>query len=210
MKIIDISVGNNNKMPIWPSTPKFKTKKNYSIRRGDTANDTSIEMSVHTGTHIDAPLHFISSGQSIDKLPLDTFVGPALVVYLPRVKEILSIHLEKLDIPSGVERILFKTSNSTLWKEKNSVFRRDYVGLTSEAALWLSKRNFKLVGVDYLSVAKFNESIPVHNILLRNSTALLEGINLSEAKPGLYELVCLPVKMIGLEASSTRAILIKK
>lgn len=210
MKIIDISISVNNGTPLWPNAPKLRLKKIYSLKGGDIANDTKIEMSVHTGTHIDAPLHFIFNGASADQLSLNTLVGPVFVAYLPRIKKITAEDLEKLDLPKKVNRILFRTSNSLFWNKNISKFRKNYVGLTKNAALWLSRRNMKLVGVDYLSVAKFDEIISVHRILLRKKVVLLEGIDLSCVKRGTYHLICLPLKISNLEAAPVRAILIKK
>ena len=208
MKIIDISIPVSKKTPLWPGTPRIVLKKFRSLKRGDNSNDTEIEMSMHIGTHIDAPLHFIRKGASIDQLPLNIFMGSVFVAYLPKVKEITVADLDKLDLPKKVDRILFKTSNSLLWKNCISKFKKDYVGLTQDAALWLSRRGVKLVGVDYLSVAKFNEIVSVHKILLKNKTILLEGIDLSGVSPGTYHLICLPIKISNAEAAPVRAILI--
>ncbi|MDO8492707.1 MAG: cyclase family protein [bacterium] len=207
--IIDISIPVNHKTPIWPKTPRLRLKNICSIKKGDSANDTKIEMSLHTGTHLDAPRHFFSGGQSIDKMPLQIFIGPAFVAYLPKVKKITAYDLEKLHLPRGVSRLLFRTSNSLLWKKRISKFQKNYVGLTADAAMWLSKRKIKLVGVDYLSVSAFDETVPVHRILLKKGIALLEGINLGGVKQGVYQLICFPVKISNLEAAPVRAVLIK-
>lgn len=209
MKIIDISVPVDDKTPRWPGSPGPKLKLVSDMKRGRAYNETSVEMNTHTGTHIDAPSHFISSGKSIDRVAPGTFIGAVLVAHVPGVKRISAADLEKLKIPTGVKRILFKTSNSVLWKKRVSEFKKGYVGITSDAAAWLSKRNFKLIGIDYLSVAKFDETAEVHRILLKKAV-LLESVNLSKVKPGMYELICLPIKMTGAEASPTRAVLIKK
>jgi len=210
MKIIDISISVNNRISLWPGNQGLKLKRISDMKKGQAYNETSIDMNVHIGTHIDAPRHFIFSGKTIDQMALDAFIGTTFVAYLPKVKTISSADLEKVRIPKSVKRILFKTSNSLLWEKRVSKFEKEYVGITPDAAMWLSKRNFKLVGVDYLSVAKFDEAPEVHKILLKKGIALLEGINLSGVRPGKYELICLPIKIAGLEASSTRAVLIKK
>lgn len=211
MKIIDISIliNDKNKTPTWPGGNDLKIKSILNIKE-NICNETSIEMSSHIGTHIDAPFHFIAKGQLVDQFNLDIFIGTVFVAYLPKVKNITSFDLEKLKIPVGIKRILFKTENSLLWKKKISKFTKKYVGITSDGAIWLSKHNFKLIGVDYLSVAKFTETAEVHKILLSKKIVLLESIDLSKVKSGIYELVCLPLKISGLEASPTRAVLIKK
>lgn len=209
MNIFDISVPIQSTMPSWPKTEKLRLKKSKTIARGDSANDTSIEMGLHTGTHIDAPLHFFPKGLPIDRLLLETFIGPVFVVHLPRVKEITARNLDSAAIPPGVKRILFRTSNSALWRAKTSSFKKNYVGLTVDAAQWLVQRHIILVGVDYLSVAKFDEAIPVHRILLGKKIALLEGVDLHKVPSGMYELICLPINISNVEAAPTRAILLK-
>lgn len=198
MKILDISVPINNTTPLWPKASGLRLK-----------GCARIEMDVHTGTHLDAPRHFVSKGKTIDQLSLQTFIGPVFVAYLPRVKEITAQDLDALQLPPGVTRLLLRTSNSLLWAKKESRFKKEYVGLTSDAARWIVQHHITLVGVDYLSVAKFDEAVPVHKILLSKNIALLEGINLIGVKQGTYQLICLPVNISDAEASPTRAILLK-
>ena len=207
MKIIDISTPLSERMPVWPETPHPRFTLISSMRDGDCANDTKVEMSIHSGAHIDAPSHFLAGGKSIDKIPLETFIGPVFVAYLPKVKKISSRELMKLKIPNGITRVLFKTSNSSLWK-KPHVFRKDYVGLTEDAARWIAERHLKLVGVDYLSVADFSETAPVHKVLLKRGIALLEGLDLREAREGVYQLIALPLFIPNAEAAPTRAVLL--
>ncbi len=206
MKIIDISVSVGKDTPLWPKALAPQFSKELSIEKGDTCNDSSLRIGLHTGTHIDAPLHFIKDGKSVEELPLDIFVGPALVVFLPDVKEITAENIEKLNIPENTERILFKTSNSNVWGT-TSEFTKDYVGISVTGAEWLSKRNIKLIGVDYLSIAKFDEAVEVHRILLGKGIVLLEGINLSNVEAGMYTLSCLPIKYSDAEAAPVRAVL---
>jgi len=210
MKIIDISTSISSYTPIWPKIPKPRFSPILSIKNGGVANDTKIEMSIHTGTHIDAPLHFFIKGKSTDKLPLETFIGPTFVAHLPKVKEITSRDLEKIKLPHGTKRLLFKTSNSSLWSKKNHKFKKDYVGLTQDAALWLSKQKIKLVGIDYISIAKFDEAMLVHQILLKKEIVILEGLDLSKVKQGTYQLMCLPVKISNIEAAPVRAVLLNE
>ncbi|MDP2642157.1 MAG: cyclase family protein [bacterium] len=205
--IIDISVPIDNRLPLWPNSSGLCLTRISKIGKKNAVNETHIEMNAHIGTHIDAPLHFIPRGTSIDKSPLDTFIGPAFVAYLPKVKEITAKDLEALSLPKGVKRILFKTSNSLLWEKKVKKFKKDYVGLTAGAASWLVKRGVKLVGIDYLSIAKFSEATVVHKILLGNSVYVLESLNLTGVKSGTYKLICLPVKVTDSEAAPVRAVL---
>ncbi|HLP44239.1 MAG TPA: cyclase family protein [Candidatus Nanoarchaeia archaeon] len=208
MKIIDISVPVNDTIPVWPKAARPDFPKFLSMERGDVCNDSNIRMGMHTGTHIDAPLHFVKNGKSIDSLPLETFIGDVLVVELPDANEISAEQLDSLTIPENTERILFKTKNSKLWGATNE-FAKDYVGISITGAEWLAKKSIKLIGVDYLSIAKYEEAADVHKILLGKGIALLEGINLSQVESGVYQLSCLPIKFTGLEAAPVRAILIK-
>lgn len=209
MKIIDISVLVDDKITIWPGNKTPQIRKLSDMKKGNAHNETFLEMNAHTGTHIDAPLHFISNGQSIDQISPSIFIGPVFVVDFSSIKEITSKNLDKLKIPRGITRLLFKTSNSLLWNKKNMNFKRNYVGITSDAASWLSKRNIKLVGIDYLSIAKFDDIVSVHQILLGGNIAILEGVNLNEAKQGIYKLICLPIKISNVEAAPVRAVLVK-
>ncbi|MBT4207188.1 cyclase family protein [Candidatus Woesearchaeota archaeon] len=208
MKIIDISVSIDDKLPLWPGSPLLQSSKILSIDKGDDVNETKIDMSVHTGTHIDAPLHFIQNGKSANSLPLDIFIGKVFVADVSETKEITADDIKKLDMPKGTSRILFKTSNSKLWEDGVREFQKDYVGVGESAAVWLADNNIKLVGVDYLSVTKFGNAKELHKILLNKQIVLLEGINLSNVESGEYKLVCLPLKIKGIEASPTRAVLI--
>jgi len=209
MKIIDISLPISADLPFWPNSSGLSIKRVRKIGKNSLVNETHVSMNAHVGTHIDAPLHFLAQGEAIDKVMLNIFIGPAFVVHLPKVKEIAARDLEKLSLPKNTQRILFKTSNSSLWKRKVKKFRADYVGLTSDAARWLAKRKFKLIGVDYLSVAKKDEAAEVHRVLLAKEICLLEGIDLSAVSSGKYEIICFPLKLVGREAAPARAVLVK-
>lgn len=209
MNIIDISVAIDNKLPIWPGGSFPQLDVVSDMGDGKQCNETKIKIGTHTGTHIDAPLHFIKDGSTVDKLPLDIFIGDVFVAEFRDEREITSYDIEKLDIPEGVSRILFKTSNSKLWEKEISEFKEDYVGLTEDAAKWLVDHNIKLVGVDYLSVAKYGDIVNVHKIILGAGIVALEGINLSGVEMGNYQLVCLPIKIPNTEGSLVRAVLLK-
>lgn len=207
-KIIDISVPLEKEMPIWPDSNAISLEQVSNLENNDLANVTSLKMDVHIGTHIENSLHFIADGESIDKILLETLIGPVKVVYLPEIRTITVKDLKNLDLNKNITRLLFKTSNSKLWQKKENKFQKDYVGLDSSAALWLTKTNIKLIGIDYLSIAKFDEAVEVHQILMKNNLIVLETLNLSEVQPGNYKLICLPLKLIGIEAAPARAVLI--
>ncbi|NJL13754.1 MAG: cyclase family protein [Microscillaceae bacterium] len=206
-QIIDISVLVDECLPLWPGSPGYQQEWRCQISPQNPANVSQISLEIHTGTHIDAPLHFVAEGKSVDQLALSVLIGAAFVAYLPGIREIRPQDLEGLELPSKVKRLLLKTDNSLYWKEKTGIFHQDYVALTSEAAQWVVDKGIQLVGIDYLSIQKFEDSPLTHQILLQADVVILETINLSEVNPGWYELICLPIKWKGVEASPVRAIL---
>lgn len=206
-KIIDISVPIDGNSITWPGNKKPKIKRLSDMKKGKMHNETLLEMNAHAGTHIDAPLHFVAKGKPIDTIPLEIFYGAVYVADVGRVKEITEKELEKIKLPKGIQKILFKTSNSKLWST-NRKFTKHYVGITPDAARWLVRKKIQLVGIDYLSVAKYDDAVQVHNILLEKGVAILEGTNLSGVRGGAYELLCFPLKIRNGEAAPTRAVLI--
>ena len=144
----------------------------------------------------------------MDTLRLDVLVGPALVVQALEADALSADVLEGLTIPPGAERVLFRTRNSDRWARGEREFYENFVAITEDGARWLVERGVRLVGVDYLSVAPFDESVPTHQILLRAGVIAVEGLNLSGIAPGVYQLVCLPLKIAGSDGAPARAILI--
>lgn len=209
MKIIDITLPLSTRSLHWPTDTPMRLWRTSQITKGAQSNDTRIEMSLHSGTHYDAPLHFLKNGKSLDKIPLNVFCGSVYVAHFPNIKKITAANLEKLRMPKGVSRILFRTSNSANWSVKNAPFRENYVGLSSDAAEWLARKKFNLVGIDYLSVAQYDEIKPVHDMLLKSNIAILEGLDLRKAMKGIYQLIALPLLIPGTEAAPARAILLK-
>lgn len=205
--IIDISVTMRTGMPIWPGSPGLRLARSMRMEDGDAANVSRLETGVHVGTHVDAPLHFIADGRSVEQLDLGILVGPALVAVLPDVASIANEDLAALDLPRGTERLLLKTRNSRLWSADVTEFREDFVALTADAARWVVDRGIKLIGVDYLSVQRFQDGPETHRILLGANVVVLEGLNLSAVSAGEFELVCLPLRLAGAEAAPARAIL---
>lgn len=208
MPIYDISLPISESLVVWPGDPAIHITQSSHIDRGDTATVSRLEMGAHTGTHVDAPAHFIRGGAGVESLDLDLLVGPALVIHALE-QDVLSVEvLEELAIPPGIERLLFRTRNSERWSQGKGEFWTDYVGVTGEAARWLIERGVQLVGIDYLSVAPFAELVPPHRTLLGAGLIILEGLDLSGVAPGMYNLVCLPLKLVGGDGAPTRAILI--
>lgn len=210
MNVIDISLPVHKNTVVWPGNTEPNLVRVKDMEQGEICNETFISMNAHTGTHLDAPLHFLEKGGSIDAMDLGIFFGPVFVADMGEAKNITEKELEVLHLPEHTERILFKTSNSLLWKNRVDTFKKDYVGLTPSAARWLVSKRMRLVGNDYLSVATFNDAAEVHDILLGAGIAALEGIDLTHAAEGEYELICFPLRLDGAEAAPTRAVLIER
>ena len=208
MKIHDVSLLISEDLPIWPGDPGISMTLASSLNHGDDANVTRLEMGVHTGTHIDAPIHFEAEGMSIDELSLDTLIGPCRVFDLSGIVEDIGCEaLKSLDF-TGATRVLFKTRNSTWWASGETRFQKDFVCITEAGAKFLVDHGVKLVGIDYLSVEKFGSSdYSTHHLLLGNQVVIVEGLNLSGVSSGEYELIALPLRLKGSDGSPARVIL---
>jgi arylformamidase len=159
---------------------------------------------------VDAPVHFLPGGSGTDTLDLGLLVGPALVVAVPtEARAITAAVLDALPIPPGTLRVLFQTRNSAFWQEAHPVFHEDLVAVAEDGAEWLVAHGVRLVGVDYLSVAPFGAGVPTHRVLLEAGVIPVEGLNLARVAPGLYTLVCLPIKLRDCDGAPARAILIR-
>jgi arylformamidase len=166
-------------------------------------------MSAHSGTHVDAPHHFLNDHRTVDNLRLDVLTGPCLVVDLSDFDgHINSEILEKKKWSHKTPRILFKTKNSARWQAGEKEFFSAFQAVSEDGAKWLVDHGIQLVGVDYLSVAPYKQSGPTHTILLQEGIVVLEGVNLSGVSGGIYELYCLPLKLIGSDGAPARAILV--
>ena len=203
---IDISVPVRNGMPHWPTDAAPKIEWKLRIDRGDVCNVSALAINSHTGTHMDAPRHFIRDGQTLDRMPLEATLGPARVIEIKDKESIKPNELRPHRIQRG-ERIIFKTRNSTRsWK--TNAFDENFVFISREAAEYLAQRKIQTVGVDYLSVGGFRkDGVETHQALLEAGIWIIEGLNLSKVKPGRYELVCLPLKVLGSEGAPARAVL---
>jgi arylformamidase len=205
MPIFDVSVPLSAAMPTYPGNPAFVLEPLKRISAGGTSNLSAVHLSAHAGTHVDAPRHFIDDGPGTDALPLDILIGPARVVELTPGQEITVDALAAADL--GAEtRLLFKTTNSSLWNR--AAFEPGYVYVGEAAAHWLVTRGTRLVGVDYLSVEQFRRpGGPTHRALLGGGVVVIEGLNLSGVAAGTYELLCLPLSIIGSDGAPARVVL---
>lgn len=208
MRIYDVTLTISPDLVVWPGDPRIVAERVQKIEEGAVANVTRLEMSAHTGTHVDAPFHFLENGDTVETLSLKLLTGRAYVVHLPDVDLITKEAIESANIPPRTRRVLFKTRNSEHWAGDHSDFNTNYVALDPEAAEILIQRGVKLVGVDYLSVAPFEDVAPTHNVLLEAGIVILEGLDLSLVSPGRYTLYCLPLKIKGADGAPARAMLV--
>ena len=194
MKIYDITVPMRAGMPVYEGDPGVKIEAWSAFAKGDSSNVSMLNFGAHTGTHVDAPAHFIEGANTIDKLPLETLIGPARLIRVPDdMMEIDVAFLAGCDL-DRVERLLFHTRNSTFWSEEG--FRKDFTHLLPEAAEVLVNRGIKLVGTDYLSIEKFHSGHHrTHLTLLSKDIVIVEGLNFSGVAAGDYELICLPLRI---------------
>lgn len=206
MRWIDVTVPIRNGMVRWPEHPPVVIKRRLSIDDGNDFNISTVSMSTHTGTHVDAPVHFIRGGKGLDEIPLECLIGPARVIEISDPVSIKPRELEQYNIERG-DRVLFKTVNSALlWPEME--FLESYVHLTTESALYLADQGVLTVGVDYLSVAAVGEeAVPTHVALLERDILIIEGLYLADVQQGDYDLICLPLPLEGSDGAPARVIL---
>ena len=209
MKIYDVTVSISNETPVYPGDPKIEIVRTATLEGGDIANVSHLSFSSHTGTHVDPPSHFVRGGRALDELSLNVLIGRARVVDVGEVSAIDSSVVESTPL-AGVTRVLFKTRNSRLWREENGTkeFVKDFVYLDESGARALVERGIKLVGIDYLSVEKFDFDTPsAHLELLGADVIIVEGLDLSEVISGDYELICLPLKIRDGDGAPARVVL---
>jgi arylformamidase len=204
VRYYDISLNLSTDTVRWVVAPPLEVHERRRMSRGDDANASALTVSVHAGTHVDAPFHFLPDGAGIDSLPLERFIGPALVHSVEADRYITEDHVKAIPL-DGATRVLFKTRNSELLKKRE--YDPDFVAFSVEAARALVVRGVELVGLDYLSVAHADEQVQVHRAFLDHSVVVLEGIDLSAIVPGRYELICFPLRLRGLDGAPCRAVL---
>lgn len=202
---IDVSMPLLNGMTVWPGDPPPAFRQTAWMEEGDPCNVTRMDISVHTGTHMDAPRHFLRHGAPMETLPLDAVLGPARVIETHH-----PVAIQPGELPADLERggrILFKTPNSARGL-LDAPFAEDFVFISREAARVLADAGVQTVGVDYLSVGGFRQDlVETHEILLEAGIWIIEGLDLRRIAPGAYELACLPLKIIGSDGAPARAAL---
>lgn len=203
---IDISVPLRNSMVCWPGDPPVTIERMSESGQGYTTTISSLYLGSHSGTHIDAPAHCLPQGTSIDLMPPDMMIGKARVIEIQdrnsiATKELVTHHIQQ------EERILFKTRNSSkTWH--TDMFTEDYVYVSVDAARYLVECGIKTAGIDYLSIGDYNQGgAETHRILLEHGIWIIEGLDLSCVTPGIYELVCLPLRIAGADGAPARAMI---
>ncbi len=202
----DVSVPLRDGMVHWPGDPECHIKRVSRMEDGAVCNLTHLSMSAHTGTHMDAPRHFVADGKTMEQMPLEPVIGRCRVFELDCEDQITVEDLKKLKIAPR-QRVLFKTRNSTRsWAMDE--FDKDFVSIRADAAKYLVDQGVVTVGVDYLSIGGFNkDGVETHQIMLGAGIWVIEGLNLADIKPGYYELICLPLKLEGADGAPCRVVL---
>ena len=207
MPYYDISLPLTNRLPVWPGDPPLVVERFKTIAQGDGANVSRLSGTVHIGTHIDAPDHFLDNGRTVAQVALEDCLGPAWVLAAEDAPRLDRAVLEALWPAANPTRVLFKTANSRWWAQGHTAFREDYVALTPDGAAFLVEQGVRLVGIDYLSIAAFDSLTPTHRVLLEAGVVALEGLRLDGVEPGPYTLYCLPLNIPEAEGAPARAVL---
>jgi len=196
MAIHDVTVAISEDVPIYKGDPGVEVAPFKSIAGGDSANVSQISFGVHTGTHVDAPNHFVEGGKRVHEIDPTKLIGPCRVIGID--ESVVAIEPEHVGDITGVERVIFKTRNSQFWSEPERGFRSDFSYLTPATAKLLVENGVVLVGIDYLSIEKSGSpGHPVHVTLLEKEIVILEGLDLRKVSAGDFELICMPLKYIG-------------
>jgi arylformamidase len=202
---LDISAAIDPSMPTFEGDPPVLVERVKSLAGGDVCNLTRIDMGAHSGTHIDAVVHFVEGGSGSEAIPLEAVMGPAWVVDARNQRgPITARDVARYDIPRGETRLLFRTPNSGLWERPG--FQTSFVGFDAGGAAALVERRPALVGIDYLSIAPFGDPTATHVALLSAGVVILEGLDLRRVEPGPYELLCLPLRIVGSDGAPARAL----
>jgi arylformamidase len=205
MDWLDISVPIRDGMMTFEGDPAVHLERAQSMADGAICNVSRLDFGLHSGTHIDAPIHFIDGAAGIETVDLDALIGPVFVVDATGLDGSFDrAAIDRLAIPPETERLLFRSRNTALWDKPG--FDTSFVAVTGDGAAALVERGLRLVGADYLSIAPFDEPIPTHQTLLRAGIVIVEGLDLRTIEPGWYDLICLPLLIPGSDGGPARAI----
>ncbi len=204
MAIYDVSLPIHEGMITFPGDPPFKIEPFFLRKKGDPFDLALMSMGTHLGTHVDPPAHYLDGGYTVDQIPLDVLVGPGIVLDMRGRQFVDREAIESSDL-GDYERVLLKTDNGP--RLLASTFHEDYVYLTEDGAQYLVERGVSLVGIDYLSIERYqNSGAPVHRILLKAEVLIVEGVNLQEVPSGPCEMICLPLRIVGADGSPARVL----
>ncbi len=202
---IDVTLPVEAGMTHWPGDPEVVLERVVDMRNGDICNVTRMNMCVHTGTHMDAPVHFLADGAGMETVPVDVLVGRSRMIRISDPVSIRKAELEAHDIQPG-ERILLQTQNITI--PRGAPFKMDFVYIAADAAQYLADRKVGLVGVDYMSVGGFyNDMVETHKLLLSAGVWIVENVDMRDLEPGNYEILCMPMKIVGADGAPARVLL---
>jgi arylformamidase len=213
LKIHDVTLTLRPGMTTWGDEPGPAIAPLRRIAKGDSANVSLLTLGDHTGTHVDPPIHFIEGGKTADQLPLDALLGPCRVLSYDGAGNISAEWLDRAKVPPETTRLLFKTSNSELWRDPLHRYTRDIVAVNASAARWCVAHGVRLVGVDYLTIepqGPEKAGYPTHKTLLGAGVVIVEGLDLRAIAPGAYELICAPLKIEGGDGAPARVFLIER
>lgn len=206
MRTFDVTVPLRQGLPTYAGEPGVTLDYHKRLERGDPYNVSALSLGSHTGTHVDAPYHFIDGAPTVDEIPLDALIGPCQVVEHNGNAHVSADDFDRWRLPPDTSRLLIKTSNSRLWDDDR--FHEDYIALTADAAKWIVNRGIVLVGIDYMSIEEFGATkFVVHETLLERNVVILEGVDLRGVSPGDYQMVCAPLLVVGAEGAPARVIL---
>jgi arylformamidase len=205
-RIYDVSRPLRDGGLIYPGDPEIRFRAHSSMARGDAANVSSLALGSHSGTHVDAPSHFVPDGNAVDRIPIDRLIGPAVVLEPAGIRHIGAAELATCDL-QGQRRVLLRTRNSA--RPADAGYTHDYCALAPDGAEYLLGQGVELVGIDYLSIeAAESEDFVVHHLLLGRGVVIVEGLDLSAVPGGVYQFICLPLRLVGLDGAPARAVLI--
>jgi arylformamidase len=208
-RIHDISLPLESGGLVYPGNPPIDIQPQQRIAAGGSSNVSTLSFGSHTGTHVDAPRHFFDDGAGVDALALDVLMGPALVIHIPPDVRVVSEALLRTAGIAGHTRVLVRTSNSRIVRERE--FQPEYSYIAPDGAAFLVANGVRLIGVDYLSVEQFHSGHHrTHRTLLEAGVVIVEGLDLSAIAPGEYEFRCLPLRLVGLDGAPARAVLIER
>jgi arylformamidase len=210
-KIHDVTLPFSPAFPVWPGDPAIEIREVTRTAQGEVFNTSQIVCPTHCCTHVDPPWHIIDDGQNLDQIPLERWVGQCQVVgFADEIDFIEPRHLESAGIAKDTTRLLLKTRNSQHWIRRPLSFDTDFVALSLDAARWIIEHGIELIGVDALSFERFDSlDDAVHRMILGNGIVAIEGLNLATIEPGFYDLICLPLRIVGGDGAPARVILLE-